>query len=73
MRLFKIKTAVRNASNSRLPMEYESHCLWGLHPRNESRAGFHMQPIDKAFSLSILLLFDPDYSSIFYSYLKNTL
>ena len=20
-------------------MEFESHCLWGLHPRNESRVG----------------------------------
>jgi hypothetical protein len=20
-------------------VEFESHCLWGLHPRNESRVG----------------------------------
>ena len=26
-------------SFSRLPVEFESHCLWGLHPRNESRVG----------------------------------
>jgi len=24
---------------SQLPLEFESHCLWGLHPRNESRVG----------------------------------
>ena len=25
---------------SHLPVEPESHCLWGLHHRNESRVGF---------------------------------
>ena len=24
---------------SHLPVESETHCLWGLHPRNESRVG----------------------------------
>jgi hypothetical protein len=23
-----------------LPVESKSHCLWGLHPRNEGRIGF---------------------------------
>ena len=40
---------------SHLPVESESHCLWGLHPRNESRVGFHMLTLYNAFALPILL------------------
>ncbi len=34
---------------SQLPLESESHYLWGLHPRYYSRAGFHMQSLDNVF------------------------
>ena len=30
---------VFHISFSHLPLESETHCLWGLHPRNESRVG----------------------------------
>ena len=32
-------TDLSHISFSHLPVEFESHCLWGLHPRNESRVG----------------------------------
>ena len=49
-------------------MESESHCLWGLHPRNESRVDFHMQALNDAFALSILLY---DYRYIFVFIVKT--
>ena len=48
-------TDLSHISFSHLPVEFESHCLWGLHPRNESRVGLRMQTLDNAFSLSIFL------------------
>ena len=45
---------------SHLPVESETHCLWGLHPRNESRVGLkntqkQCKLHNDAFALPILL------------------
>ena len=59
---------------SHLPMQFENHPLMGLHPRNESRVGFHMQTLDNPFLLSILLLLAPiilQFSIVTYKALCN--